>query len=104
MGQAFFLLVNYRFRHDCLRCIHKQEENLISGARNTAFFDTLAALVATLVVIPACFAYGVDVNGGMGLLFVTLPNILQDMYGGQIIAIVLFLSVCFEYYLFTKYV
>lgn len=95
MGQAFFSLSITGSGMLVYGAYLSEKENVISGARNTAFFDTLAAIVAVLVIIPACFAYGVDVNAGPGLLFVTLPNILQNMYGGQIIAIILFLSVCF---------
>ena len=42
-------------------------------------FDTIAAIVAALVIIPACFAYNLDVGSGPSLLFVTLPRILQDI-------------------------
>ncbi len=95
MGQAFFSLSITGSGMLVYGAYLSKKENVVSGAKSTAFFDTLAAIVAVLVIIPACFAYNVDVNGGPGLLFVTLPNILQNMYGGQVIAIVLFLCVCF---------
>lgn len=52
-------------------------------------------MVATFVMIPACFAYGLDPAGGPGLLFVTLPTILQDMPGGRLFVIALYLAVVF---------
>ena len=58
-------------------------------------FDTIAALVASLVIIPACFAYGLDVGAGPGLLFVTLPRILQDIPLGQVFAIILYTAMVF---------
>ena len=46
-----------------------ESEDIIDGAKNTAIFDTIAAMVAALVIIPpACFAYNVDVGAGPGLL------------------------------------
>ena len=52
----------------------------------------VAAVMAALVIIPACFAYNMDVGAGPGLLFVTLPNILQDIPFGQIFAIILYVA------------
>ena len=52
-------------------------------------------MVAALVIIPACYAYNVDVAAGPGLLFVTLPTILQNMPFGRLFAIILFTAVVF---------
>ena len=62
---------------------------------HTAFFDTLAAIIASLVIIPSCFAYNLDVASGPGLLFVALPSILQDIPFGQIFAIILYIAMIF---------
>ena len=67
----------------------------MSLAKQTALFDTIAALVAALVIIPACFAYGLDVGAGPSLLFVTLPRILQDIPLGQLFAIILYTAMVF---------
>ncbi len=64
-------------------------------ARRTALFDTIAALVAALVIIPACFAYGLDVGAGPSLLFVTLPRILQSIPLGRLFAIILYIAMVF---------
>lgn len=95
MGQALFSLSITGSGMLVYGAYLDKKSDVVSGATSTAFFDTLAALVAVLVIIPACFAYGVDVNAGPGLIFITLPNIFQDMYGGYLIAIVFYLSVCF---------
>ena len=58
-------------------------------------FDTIAALVASLVIIPACFSYGLDVGAGPGLLFVTLPEILQDIPMGRLFAVILYVAMIF---------
>jgi len=52
-------------------------------------------MTAALVIIPACFAYGMVVGAGPGLLFVTLPTILQNMPFGRLFAIILFTAVVF---------
>ena len=95
MGQAFFSLSVTGSGMIVYGSYLDDREDVVDGARNTAVFDTIAAVVATLVMIPACFAYNIDVNGGPGLLFVTLPNILQDIIGGRLFAILLFLAVTF---------
>ena len=95
MGQAFFSLSVTGSGMIVYGAYLDDKENVVYGAKNTAVFDTVAALVASLVMIPACFAYGIDVSGGPGLLFVTLPTILQDIIGGRIFAILLFLAVTF---------
>ena len=95
MGQAFFSLSITGSGMIVYGAYLPKNEDVVSAAKNTAFFDTLAAMVAALVMIPAVFAYHTDPAAGPGLLFVTLPKILQDMIGGQIFAIILFTAVIF---------
>ncbi|MBV1821631.1 sodium-dependent transporter, partial [Bacteroidales bacterium MSK.15.36] len=95
MGQAFFSLSVTGSGMIVYGAYLSESEDIIDGAKNTAIFDTIAAMVAALVIIPACFAYNVDVGAGPGLLFVTLPKILQDIPGGRIFAIILFTAVVF---------
>ena len=52
-------------------------------------------MVAALVIIPACFSYGLDVGAGPSLLFVTLPTILQDIPLGQLFAVILYIAMIF---------
>ncbi len=95
MGQAFFSLSVTGSGMIVYGAYLQDNEDVINGARNTAFFDTIAAIVSSLVMIPACFAYSINVEGGPGLLFITLPSILQDIIGGRLFAILLFLAVSF---------
>ncbi|MGP1411597.1 MAG: sodium-dependent transporter [Peptoanaerobacter stomatis] len=95
MGQAFFSLSVTGSGMIVYGAYLSDTEDVIDGAKSTALFDTIAAMVAALVMIPACFAYNQDPGGGPGLLFVTLPTILQDMPGGRLFAIVLYLAVVF---------
>ena len=57
--------------------------------------DTFVAIMAGLVIFPACFAFGVDAGGGPGLIFVTLPNIFNVMDDGRIWGILFFVFMAF---------
>ena len=72
-----------------------EKEDVVHVAVRTAVCDTVAALVAAMVIIPACFAYGLDVGAGPSLLFVTLPRILQDVPMGQLFAVILYTAMVF---------
>jgi len=95
MGQAFFSLSVTGSGMIVYGAYLDDNENVIGVATRTALFDTIAALVASLVIIPACFAYGLDIGAGPSLLFVTLPRILQDIPFGQIFAIFLYVAMIF---------
>ena len=95
MGQAFFSLSITGSGMIVYGAYLSKDHDCVAGAKNTALFDTIAAIVAALVMIPACFAYQMNPAGGPGLLFVVLPSILQKMPGGRIFGIVLYLVVVF---------
>ncbi|KAJ50088.1 NSS family neurotransmitter:Na+ symporter [Clostridium tetanomorphum] len=95
MGQAFFSLSVTGSGMIVYGSYLSDDADIVNGAVNTAIFDTIAAMVAALVIIPACFAYKVDVGSGPGLLFVTLPKILQNIPLGRVFAIILFTAVVF---------
>lgn len=95
MGQAFFSLSVTGSGMIVYGAYLDEEENVVKVAARTAIFDTIAALVAALVIIPACFAYGLDVGAGPSLLFVTLPRILQDIPLGRLFAIILYAAMIF---------
>lgn len=95
MGQAFFSLSITGSGMIVYGAYLDDKENVVDLSLKTAFFDTLAAFVAALVIIPACFAYNVDVGAGPGLLFVILPTILQDIPLGRLFAIILYVAMIF---------
>ncbi len=95
MGQAFFSLSITGSGMIVCGAYLSKKEDIIDGAKKTAIFDTTAAMIAAFVMVPALFSYGLDQARGPGLLFVTLPTILQDMPGGRIFAIILFVAVVF---------
>ena len=95
LGQAFFSLSLAGSGTIVYGSYLSKDTDVVYSARNVAFFDTCAALLAGLVVIPAVFAFGMDVSAGPPLMFITLPSVFQQMPFGQIFAIVFFIAVLF---------
>ncbi len=95
MGQAFFSLSLIGSGMVTYGAYLPEGEDIVKSAVRTALFDTLAAIVAALVIIPSCFAYDLDVGAGPALLFVTLPRILQDIPFGQLFAVILYVAMIF---------
>jgi len=56
---------------------------LMGEAVNVALLDTFVALSSGLIIFPACFAYDVEVNSGPSLIFITLPNIFNNIPMGR---------------------
>ena len=61
-----------------------KERSLLGESVNIALLDTFVAITSGLIIFPACFAYGVDVNSGPELIFLTLPNIFNNMPLGRL--------------------
>ena len=95
LGQAFFSLSVTGSGMIVYGAYLSPQEDVVGVAQHTALFDTIAAVVAALVIIPACFSYGLDVGAGPSLLFVTLPTILQDIPLGQLFAVILYVAMIF---------
>ena len=95
MGQAFFSLSINGAGMLIYGSYMKKEECILRHAGMTALLDTLAALLAGFAIIPAVFAFGIDPTSGPSLMFVTLPKVFAQMPGGQIFALLFFVSVFF---------
>ena len=61
-----------------------KKRSLAGESLSIVLLDTCVALMAGLIVIPSCFAFGVEPDAGPGLVFITLPNIFTQMAGGRI--------------------
>lgn len=95
-GQAFFSLSVAGNGSVIYGSYLPKHENLITSARNVAIFDTMAALLAALVIIPAMAAGGGDLTAaGPGLMFVWLVNVFNAMPGGRIVGMIFFICVLF---------
>ena len=99
MGQAFFSLSVTGSGMIVYGAYLSDEEPVVPLAIRTAIFDTIAALVAALVIVPAFksdIMTTTDASmAGPGLLFVTLPAILKDIPFGQVFAIILYTAMVF---------
>lgn len=72
-----------------------RRRTLLGEAVNVAVLDTVVAVCAGLIIIPACFAYGVEPGQGPGLIFVTLPNVFNHMPCGRLWGSLFFLFMSF---------
>lgn len=72
-----------------------KSRRLTGEAVNITVLDTIVALIAGFIVIPACFAYGISPDAGPNLIFITLPNIFAQMAGGRIWGALFFLFLSF---------
>lgn len=95
MGQAFFSLSITGSGMIVYGAYLDKSADIPAASLRTAFFDTMAALLAALAIIPAVFAFGVDVTCGPSLMFIALPKVFQQMPLGQLFAIFFFVSVVF---------
>ena len=95
LGQAFFSLSLAGSGTLVYGSYLKKDIDIVGCAKNVAFFDTCAALLAGIVVIPAVFAFGLDVASGPPLMFITLPAVFQKMPFGGLFAVIFFVAVLF---------
>lgn len=73
----------------------KKDRALMGEAINVGILDTFVAFTAGLIIFPACFAHGVQPDSGPGLVFMTLPNIFNQLPGGRILGSLFFLFMSF---------
>ncbi|MGN0593313.1 MAG: sodium-dependent transporter [Ruminococcus sp.] len=95
MTQAFFTISVGSGSMEIFGSFLKKERRLTGEAVNVVVLDTLIAIMAGLIIIPACFAYGVQPDSGPSLLFITLPNVFHHMAGGRIWGTCFFLFMSF---------
>lgn len=95
LGQAFFSLSLAGSGTIVYGSYLKNDVDVVKCAKNVAFFDTCAALLAGMVVIPAVFAFGLDVASGPPMMFITLPVVFQKMPFGSVFAVLFFIAVLF---------
>ncbi len=95
MNQAFFTL-SIGIGSMCIFGSYLKKEHSLTGeASYIVMIDTFVAIVAGLIIFPACFSYNVQPNAGPGLLFITLPNIFNSMDNGQFWGTIFFVFMSF---------
>lgn len=91
MNQAFFTLSLGIGAMAIFGSYIGKERALFGEALNVGVLDTLVALISGLIIIPACFAFGIEPGQGPGLIFVTLPNVFNQMPLGRLWGALFFL-------------
>lgn len=95
MNQAFFTLSIGIGSMAIFGSYIGKERSLMGESLNVALLDTFVALASGFIIFPACFAYGVDVGSGPKLLFVTLPNIFNNLPFGRLWGTLFFVFMSF---------
>ena len=95
MGQAFFTLSVGVGAMTIFGSYVDREHSLVTETMWIIGIDTFVALLAGLIVFPACASYGVDVTAGPGLIFIALPKVFAAMPGGNIWGVCFFLFLSF---------
>jgi NSS family neurotransmitter:Na+ symporter len=93
LGQAFFTVSLSGATMLVYGSYASRDTNIPAAATQTVVFNTLASLLAAFVIMPAVFAFNLDPAAGPGLLFVTIPNVFNQMPGGVIFGALFFLAV-----------
>ncbi|MCI6495877.1 MAG: sodium-dependent transporter [Anaeromassilibacillus sp.] len=95
MSQAFFTLSLGIGAMAIFGSYISRDRSLMGESINICILDTCVAFMAGLIIFPACFSFGVNPGEGPGLVFVTLPNIFNQMAGGKIWGTLFFLFMTF---------
>ena len=84
MNQAFFTLSLGVAAMEIFGSYMGKDHTLAGEGVRICALDTFVAIMAGLIIFPACFSYNVEVNAGPSLIFITLPNVFINMSGGRI--------------------
>ena len=95
MGQAFFSLSITGSGMIVYGAYLKDDVDIPKASMQTAIFDTIAAMLAALAIMPAVFSFDIDPVSGPSLMFLTLPEVFKQMPLGNIFALFFLISVAF---------
>ena len=95
MNQAFFTLSLGIAAMEVFGSYMSREHTLTGEAIRICSLDTFVALMAGLIIFPACTAYGVRPDSGPSLIFITLPKVFLNMAGGRLWGTLFFLFMTF---------
>jgi len=90
MTQAFFTLSVGMGGMMIFGSYLNKSRSLTGEAGYIVVLDTFVALMAGIIIFPACFTYGIEPNAGPPLIFITLPNVFNEMVGGYFWGILFF--------------
>lgn len=95
MNQAFFTLSLGVAAMEIFGSYMSKDFTLAGEGIKICGLDTFVAIMSGLIIFPACFSYGVEVDAGPSLIFVTLPNVFVNMAGGRVWGCLFFLFMTF---------
>ena len=95
MNQSFFTLSLGIAAMEIFGSYMSKDNTLVSEGLRICALDTFVAIMAGLIIFPACFSYGVEVNAGPSLIFETLPNVFVNMQAGRLWGTLFFLFMTF---------
>ena len=95
MSQAFFTLSLGIGAMEIFGSYLDRKKRLTGEAVSIVLLDTFVALMAGFIIIPSCFSFGVQPDSGPSLLFITLPNLFNNMPGGRIWGTLFFVFMSF---------
>ena len=95
MNQAFFTLSTGMGGMAIFGSYIGKEHSLMGESVNVILLDTFIAILAGIIIFPACFTYGLEVNAGPSLLFDTMATVFNNMSGGRIWGSLFFMFMIF---------
>ena len=95
MGQAFFTLSLGIGSMEIFGSYIDKKYSLTGESLRIIILDTFVAIASGLIIFPACFAYGVNPGAGPQLLFITMPNIFNNMAGSRLWGTLFFIFMSF---------
>ena len=95
MNQAFFTLSLGIAAMEIFGSYMHDDRTLTGESVRICALDTFVAIMAGLIIFPACFSYNVEPGQGPALIFMTLPKIFLDMPGGRVWGTLFFLFMTF---------
>lgn len=95
MNQAFFTLSLGIAAMEIFGSYMSDEHTLVTESLWICVLDTFVAIMAGLIIFPACFSFGVEPDAGPSLIFLTLPKVFMNMTGGRIWGTLFFLFMIF---------
>lgn len=95
LGQSFYSLSTFGSIMLVYGSYARKKEDIVYSAKSVVVLSTLASLVASMVIIPAVFSFGKNLDSGSSLMFITMPDIFKSIPLGQICMIIFFTAVFF---------
>ena len=95
MNQAFFTLSVGIGSMAIFGSYIGKERSLMGESVNVIFLDTFVAIMAGIIIFPACYTYGIEVDDGPSLLFNTMTSVFNHMKGGRVWGTLFFMFMVF---------